>query len=138
MIEKGAAVVSLIDVLEAHNKRVGITILSCVSNYTDNDQYQIFIPLKKPEHHIDKELLVFAIAHPSTFRRLIFSVEEQAESMNDIRRYGFDGGSYGHPSFKPKVIPEGVIYVDGSVYGKHIGSEWIRQQLAKYNIKVRE
>ena len=123
IIQKGALVTSLIDILEKHNIRVRLTLVYAWKQ----ESHYIFInvQLKNYNESLDKEKIVFAIAHPSSCRRLAFSVMVQDQYLHT---------RYGYPVEYPHTDKE--IYVDKSLLGEYTGINFVKQQLVKYSIGV--
>lgn len=90
--------------------------------------------VKRAEDALELEQLVFALAHPSTLRRLMFSVwESDAAHMSDV------GQNYG--SVSELNNPERFdVYIAGSKYGDPQWSNtdetiaWIKAQLKLQNV----
>lgn len=88
MIERGAAVVAMIDALESHGKRV---ILDCVSPITRLSGLDLTrIRVKEADAPLQLANLVFLLAHPDSLRRLVFACREQACGARtcEIKGYG--------------------------------------------------
>lgn len=140
MITKGAAVCALVDALEAAGYRCNVVMVSATEHgYGVKSTHQFTVPVKQADHPLDLENMVFALAHPSTFRRLMFSLMEQQDARWKTS-LSIDG-NYGRPC---SHTMEAVVESQGGVVVGHAGSwqgwtgsvdsarKWVNQQLAKY------
>jgi hypothetical protein len=130
LIAKGAAVSALVYALELCGNRVEVTVGGCVNR----GQGEMTATVKRAEDALELEQLVFALAHPSTLRRLMLSVwESDAAHMSNV------GATYGSPSELNN--PERFdVYIAGSKYGDPQWSNtdetiaWIKAQLKLQNV----
>lgn len=72
---RGAAVAAAVDILESLGRRVEVYAAS--SHIIGKNIYNIMVMVKKANQPLDIDRLAFAIAHPSFYRRLMFSLMEQ-------------------------------------------------------------
>lgn len=87
MIERGAAVVAMIDALESHGKRV---VLDCVSPIERLPGIRLTrIRVKEADAPVQLANLVFLLAHPDSLRRLVFACREQAVGAHTCERNGY-------------------------------------------------
>jgi hypothetical protein len=63
---------------------------------TDNKTYSTTCKLHDSNQPLDIDNVMFALAHPSMLRRLVFSVQEQSEFQRNQR--ATRGGGYGTPA----------------------------------------
>lgn len=144
MFNKGATIAALVELLERAGKRVELKARLVATDArlvaTDGGKppkstlrYQV--PIKEAGEPIDVDRLAFSLAHPGSFRRLGFSIMEQAsekiQKALGIGEYGFRYGSPGEWQ-----DPEDGIYIGStSLTGTEASRvEWIRKQLADYGI----
>jgi hypothetical protein len=108
IMRRGAAACALADALETAGRSVEI-IMSAATNYGWN--VETYVPVKAAGEALEMDRMAFLLAHPSSFRRLIFSAwEHEPEHIRKANEYR-TGGSYGYPgSTKDElaniVIPE--------------------------------
>jgi hypothetical protein len=98
---KGAMVLALVDKLEAAGIRVQLDVMLICSAIGRNDTWHISVAAKGANERLQIDSLAFLLAHPSSFRRVMFSyMETHAEAL----RFGAGGfGGYGYPSdYKPE------------------------------------
>jgi len=99
IMKRGAVIVALVDLLEQAGKRVQLTIKTGTAE-GGNLKYhsQCAITVKQPDQQIDLSTLAFAVAHPSSFRRLQFAWEELAPAWfrEATRCYQLNGESQGY------------------------------------------
>lgn len=93
MVLRGAICLALVDTLEACGFRCQVTLAAGLSNpgsKPDGDGlFNYFVPLKASDQHLSVDTLAFWLAHPTTFRRVIFGMMEHTiSSLNS---------SYGSP-----------------------------------------
>lgn len=111
MMLRGAAVVSLADQLE---RRDFSTELRIVGNSAANGKaFRYSIVYKRAGEPLDFDRAAFAIAHPSSMRRLAFAILEQIPELERDFKFG-----YGYPMHEPNDptsgLPGGAIFVPGS------------------------
>jgi hypothetical protein len=75
IINRGAAVVALIDKIQSEGQRVEL-VAFCHVEGRGNDRVIASITVKRPEEPVDMDRIGFAIAHPSMLRRAMFRVIE--------------------------------------------------------------
>lgn len=99
MILRGAAVAALTTMLERHRFRVEVEIACCASpsSGSSSRQFETIITLKKPEESLHLPNLVFHLAHPASFRKLMFSSWEHLPEPDrkQLGAYGDHGYGYG-------------------------------------------
>ena len=76
MLDKGATIVGLIDLLERSGKRVELDLVH--GTRPNNISIRVRVRVKEANAPIDIERIAFALAHPASFRRIGFSIWEQA------------------------------------------------------------
>jgi len=75
IINRGAAVVALIDKIQSEGQRVELVVF-CHIESRRNDRIIMAVTVKRPEEPIDMDRVAFALAHPSMLRRCFFRVVE--------------------------------------------------------------
>lgn len=75
IINRGAAVVALIDKIQSEGQRVEL-IAFCHIEGRNDDRIIASVTVKRPEEVVDMDRIGFAIAHPSMLRRAMFRVVE--------------------------------------------------------------
>lgn len=101
-LNRGAAILSQIDALEAAGQRVEITLV-WKANGHDKNTHEARCIVKQASEPCNVEALAFALINPSTHRRFAFALREQHASL-----YRWAGG-YGSSQ---NVTPEpGQIYL---------------------------
>lgn len=109
LIRWGTSILSVVDSLESTGScsvelRLAISIIS----HCGRRKEEFITTIKKPGHHIDFDVMAFAIAHPSMLRRIGFGcceriVEDDMES--------FMGDGYGRPSYLSADALDGAYHV---------------------------
>jgi hypothetical protein len=122
---KGATVLALIDRLEASGVRVELDMVD--STEVKPHKALTFVTLKKAEEPLHLDRLAFHLVHPSSLRRLMFSLKECDPTKEVQRMKTYDGGGYGHPYHLTNddpligapydlIVPEISIYsIEGAV-----------------------
>ena len=77
MIQKGSTIAALVDLLERSGRRVEL-ILTCGTNPNKGHAIRITVRVKEAGDVLDIDRVAYALGHPSTLRRLGFSVWELA------------------------------------------------------------
>ena len=99
MTRKGAAAVALIKCLELAGFRVEVWLRNGIADsYGQGSAYIFECMLKEASQPVDIDRIVFALAHPSSFRRIGFSIFEGDKEFMDAHSSG-----YGYPAEVPKI-----------------------------------
>jgi hypothetical protein len=75
IINRGAAVIALIDKIQSEGQRVELVAFCHVESRND-DRIIASVTVKRPEEPVDMDRIGFALAHPSMLRRAMFRVIE--------------------------------------------------------------
>ena len=86
---KGCAMVALIDALENAGCRVKVTALVCSMHSGTRVTYRFM--LKDYSDRLDIDQLIFTVAHPAFFRRIVFGLYERSADkyVRDSTRMGY-------------------------------------------------
>lgn len=136
MFEKGAVVCALVDLLERSNRRVE---LSAVMRASDGGSGRIdaHIMVKDASEPLDVDRTAFALAHASCFRRLMFSIMEQAPK--EVRRHvGVPNGGYGIPDAYELADSINVPQTLLTRGGDRERQAWLREELRKQGVEWEE
>lgn len=87
----GAALVAMVDRLEASGRRVELDVLSCGIHNNDFG-YSMGWNVKKASEPVDLAAIAFSIAHPASFRRIGFAIIERMPKECESYGYGKCGG----------------------------------------------
>jgi len=110
VVRRGAIVVALVDLLENMNMRCEVVM--CVALEAESfggvNGLQYFVTVKKPEHTLQIDALMFMMANPGSLRRIAFSVMEtepsEVRTGMDINKWG----GYGYPT-NPVEYPHDIF-----------------------------
>ena len=113
MIRWGSCILSVVDSLENSGQcSIELSLFIGVKDYRDNRRLEFTTCLKEAGSHIDFDVMAFALAHPSMFRRIGFGCMERVheDDMEDAMSMG-----YGQPSEMEQEDKElnGAHYVPG-------------------------
>lgn len=155
MITKGAAVGSLVELLEMQNRRVELIVGYCLRGYpdrlgqehrmelrrnfrpTDGVTHTILIPIKTAAHHLNLENVFFSLASPAMQRRFIFSLQERfVKGVRTVFNYD---GHYGQVvEFPEETKREYDIIVPATYggYGEKEWSGWVKKMLEERGIRM--
>lgn len=126
IILRGAAVAALAELLTLAGYRVKLSLSHVCS--ASGDKHETRVTVKDFGEHLDLARMVYAVAHPSTLRRHMFSIEEQ-EPEHIRSRFGFNGGGYGIPDDCPPDA-RGDIYLGSMLYTS--ASDWTPEKTAAW------
>ena len=146
LIARGAAVAALVRCLEQADYRVQVTIVAANRGgwlQDDKKPLDTRCVIKRADQKMSFPVLAFTLAHPSMFRRVIFSVWEHApESIRT--EYGFSlGGGYGLVGDDEEIRSQSDLYLEGAEYGDEnfISPEyartWVIDRLRDQGVTVR-
>ncbi|HEY6009044.1 MAG TPA: hypothetical protein VIU40_12035, partial [Geobacteraceae bacterium] len=138
LMAKGAAVAALVALMEYSGRGVQLDIADC---FVGGATTEFYVTVKRADEDLDVLTIAYAIAHPATARRLMFSVAEQLPS--DIRKkLGITPeGSYGYPG---EVHDQGDVYIGGSVTGdvrwkdELSAMKWVIRTLKEQGIALKD
>ena len=140
MMSKGATVCALLEALEYAGFRVQLELFEATTygSYLDNGKHHMYmhIPVKEANQPVDRDKIAFAIAHPSTLRRLVFAADESDKHFMDKA-----GHSYGTPCEAP-TEDQGDIYIGKSLLGEPQWEStkeavaWVLKQLQAQNVQL--
>jgi len=130
MMRKGATVAGLIDLLERSGRRVELDLVTMCRGHYGDHTIQTSVRVKNAGASLDIERIAYAIAHPSSFRRLTFAIWELAPP-EARRACGISKGEgYGQPW---DWTVEDAIYIPASNSMDHRDSTqriaWVKEQL---------
>lgn len=136
LIMRGASVAALALMLERHNVRAEIDL---VSANRAGPGMETWVRIKNAEEMLNLPNLVFLLAHPSSFRKLMFSCWERQPAEV---RYAFNiPGGYGYVGEVHDRKDRGDIYIGGSESWRGWSEDetlaWIIEELGKQGIEVR-
>lgn len=134
MMKRGAAALALVDCLENAGRSCEIVFTCCTE--VGNSRIDNIVMLKEAGAPVEMDSLAFAIAHPSSLRRIGFAAwEHENEGLRDA--CGIPHGGYGK-AVAPKHCPAEIIVP--SMYGLNGGAllKWIEQQLKENGVTVEE
>lgn len=135
---RGAAVAALVDLLEFTNRRVRVATVFKVTG-TRHHSAAVYTTIKKPNDPLQMDSLAYALAHPAYFRRLGFSILEQAPSNVRADIHIGDAGGYGQVA---EVTNDADIYI-GCLRSETDWTEsktrtWIADQLRTFCVLKEE
>lgn len=104
----GAAIVALVDRLEARGVRV--ELLGLLATNVTRRRVCISWTVKAMEDSLDLSAVAFSYAHPCMFRRLGFAVMERMPRVNEHAYYGMEGGIKRSDFID---LPEGALLIPG-------------------------
>lgn len=121
---RGAAVLSFANSLEERGFSTELRIVnaSMGSGWTYLSKDKIIrysITYKSAGEVLDLDRAAFALAHPSTFRRLAFAIYEQHSEIEDEFCHGY-GYSMHQPNDPTSGQPGGAIFVNGAQAGETV------------------
>lgn len=127
---KGAMTTALIQLLEYSGYRVDLTVADATQG--SGGRLEIYTPLKKPDQPLDMGRTLFALAHPSYLRRIMFSVMETVPEKW-LSKFNVPDWGYGMAT---QATEHGDIIIPENVYGYNDEKieEWIMDTTEKAGI----
>lgn len=101
IINRGAAIVALIDRLQIEGWRIELSVVDQSRHDNDTSSYRIVV--KQAQEPIDMDRISFALAHPSMLRRVLFRIHETVFPR-------FDPG-YGSPANLPQYLTDADLNI---------------------------
>ena len=126
IINRGAAVIALIDKIQGGGQRVELIAFCHIQSHKD-DRIIISVTVKRPEEPVDMDRIGFAIAHPSMLRRAMFRV---VECMCPYRLGGYGYCAQFDDALKSSDMNIAAIGSDRETYGdrdraiEHVNALW--------------
>ena len=138
---RGSAVATLVECLEYAGHRVQVEIGFPVADRKGGSVAVIVaVRVKDFDQPLDIPRFAYAVIHPSTFRRLGFSIMEQFPY--DVRQQLNVGTSYGYPTEYPQDEERGEIYVsEAALWDRQWNTpdraqQWIIQTLENQGVTL--
>lgn len=104
IINRGAAIVNLIDTIEGDGLRRVELVAVCNSRNTESNGRNLFsVVVKRSDEHLDWGRVSYALAHPSFLRRLMFRVQEITSTDYD--------DCYGVPTDYKDAYPDADVFI---------------------------
>jgi hypothetical protein len=130
---RGAAVTALVDALERAGRRVELDLVVGIRN----PDIETWVRIKGAGDRLHLENVAYALAHPSTLRRLMFAVWEKLPAAD--RRYLEVG--YGTPN-EVAEADRGDLYLGRMLLGEpqwltaEAATRWVIETLSAQGIKI--
>jgi len=110
VINRGVAILSWVDRLEAEGKRVELIALRStegMSSATVN-RFSLMFPLKRADEPLEIDRAAFVLAHPDMLRRLMFSASESHADMKE----GFESTQGRSSNYEPDdwKVPHSIYF----------------------------
>lgn len=127
IIKRGAAICALIDSLQEHGYIVELSLIDIGLNVMhSNDGY---VSIEIGQTPLDMDQVAFAIAHPSSLRRLAFASHEFLFNTDDC-------GGYGCPSNDPRPLPPQTLRIPCLEFSEskkfstvESSAKWVKEQV---------
>ena len=137
MINRGAAIVALIDQIESSGQRVELIASEKIECKVNNAIMDARVKVKEAHEHVDLDRVAMAVAHPSMLRRFMFRVTEfMLKKRNPY--YGMprdhEESELDHGTLYIPIIPSNETMAD-AMYGteeravKRIAALWEETQV---------
>jgi hypothetical protein len=126
IMNRGAAIVNLIDTIEGDGlRRVELVAVCNSKNQSSSGRNLFSVVVKRSDEHLDWGRISYALAHPSFLRRLMFRVQE-------ITSTAFDD-TYGMPTDYKNAYPDADVYIPSikDEREKHNSKESSMRRIAK-------
>jgi hypothetical protein len=136
IIAKGSAIAALVQLLEMTGCQVEVWMGQGWKGSSTGNVKEILVQIKEPGQPLDLPRLVFALAHPSTTRRLAFALLEADKVYIDVDEMGH--------GFPHDVRMQGDIVLGRAMYGETQWKnpdetrKWIIETLKQQGVTVRE
>lgn len=141
---RGAAVLALIDALEAAGRRVELVIEKVNSVYRDDPRvFRISIPLKSTDFQAQPDQIAFALVHPSMNRRMMLSLTRRCGAMGRLSAAHAYGGTTkyrpeGYDIWIPRLEPDDVTDVVPHFGSQADAQQWVFARLAESGVTVNQ
>ncbi len=135
MMDKGATIVGLIDLLEKSGKRVELDLVHGTCPRSTSIRAKVRV--KESDAPLDIERIAFAIAHPASFRRIAFSIWEQAPA--EARRACNIPGGYGQ--CEDWAEPDALYVPSSDMFNFRDDARrvaWVKEQLAAQGVEFED
>ncbi|WP_221568636.1 hypothetical protein [Alkalihalobacillus sp. TS-13] len=139
---RGAAITALVATLERAGRRCEIVAVAVSHASNGGESIEYRIALKKSQEKVNLPSLAFALAHPSMFRRLVFSARE-CEGKDIRYKVGIGKGDGYGKSTDVKEVESGTIYLgamrgrDSQWKSENAATEWVRSELKAQGIELK-
>jgi hypothetical protein len=139
IFRRGSTIVSLVDALEAGGVSTEVELRYTLRDGGYSHHVQHRVTLKNTTEPLDIAAIAFAIAHPSSLRRVCFGVMERtSKRVRDA--FGFwRRGGYGYVAASdPAEFTEGEVLVSGNQLTSSMfdNMQWIKATAATFGVEV--
>ena len=145
IMRRGAAMIVACQTLERRNIRCNIELVFAIrnrirANSPSAKRIEYRLRIKHANEHVSTSKLAFFLAHPSTPRRLLFSiVEHEPDATRALFGFGRDKGNYGLPS---ETDERGHIYLgriaSNTDWSEALTIAWLKKTLSDQGLVLRE
>lgn len=110
ILKYGYKIYQIIDALEMANIQTDITLAYAAKNYnteqiSDYCFYETYIKIKRAEDVLYPEKILFCVAHPAMFRRLVLSENERNSFAIRMKYRFYEDGAPGYGVYDPNWRP---------------------------------
>jgi len=128
IMARGAAIVSLVDAIEAAGIATEVEMRYTLAIWGDNRaQLQHRVTLKRADEPLDMATIAFATAHPSSLRRIAFGAYEAMSAYMRTTFSLYTSGGYGVVTDTEKSeVQDDEILVAGNMHAMYDRNAWIR------------
>lgn len=146
MMAKGATIATVIRLLEYAGFRVELELVSALisQRWEEQNAYRAVarVPVKMADQDLDMDRIAFALAHPASFRRIIFSLFETMDKEWTSRCH--IGSSYGYPeNLRSNEYSPEALYIGSSMLGEPEWTDedsaisWVFEQLERFEVPLK-
>jgi hypothetical protein len=136
MALRGAAAAALAELLVLAGYQVKVTLCGTSAGFKEHADWihEVRVTVKDYQEHLDLARLTYAVGHPSTFRRHVFSLREQQSA--EFRQAFKVGTGYGRTCDAPS--DRGDIYIGGlaGLWSAERVASWIIQTLREQGVAI--
>lgn len=129
IIQKGAMVAALIDVLETCGYRCEVIVNSASTYYSS--RIEVDVCVKKSSESLNLLQLAFCVGHPTMLRRFIFSIRELEGWSDYVSNYGYS----------TTATDKGDLYIN-EIFSREVKNSeaigWITKQLKTFGVTIKQ
>lgn len=135
ILERGAAVVALTDVLQSMGHQIRISMISMVAT-RDHGMFATEVRVKNPGQPLLMDKVTFALANPSWHRRMVFGLRETFDNKSAVQANFSRMGGYGI-SMDVTKEDKGTVIVPKIDERVRYDAEWVIGMLETLGLTIK-
>ena len=142
IVAKGILITSLVALMEFSGMNVQVELGSAIRSERGAFRWQWVAPFKRYSDALNIPKIMYAVAHPTMLRRLVFGLKENlSTTASQAKDIGVPNGGYGSPMPLSRDL-HGDIYIDNKTIptdkldDDDYLADWLLEQLRRQGVQI--